>query len=325
MPNPLTLNHPQNQTIRSEPLKGTPLSTDNSSLDAFLQIHQQRVSSALDHWLPQSDTLPERLHEAMRYAVLNGGKRIRPVLVYAAGQAQGVAAELLDGPACAVELIHAYSLVHDDLPSMDNDELRRGKPTCHIAFDEATAVLAGDALQSLAFYILTHDPNMVSNAQLRLKMVEILADASGSRGMAGGQAIDLAYVGRELNLIELENMHIHKTGALIRAAVQMGALSNSDLDPAVLDKLDRYGKCIGLAFQIQDDILDVESDTQTLGKTQGADVARNKPTYPAIMGIKRAKEMAAELVDQSLESLQKFNHLADPLRWIAQYIIARQY
>jgi farnesyl diphosphate synthase len=261
----------------------------------------------------------------MRYAVLNGGKRIRPVLVYAAGQALGIPAEQLDGPSCAVELIHAYSLVHDDLPSMDNDELRRGNPTCHIAFDEATAMLAGDALQSLAFYILTHDPNMVSNARLRLKMVEILADASGSRGMAGGQAIDLAYVGRELNLIELENMHIHKTGALIRAAVQLGALSNSDLDTAVLDKLDHYGKCIGLAFQIQDDILDVESDTQTLGKTQGADVARNKPTYPAIVGIKRAKEMATELVEQSLESLQKFSHLADPLRWIAQYVIDRHY
>ena len=301
------------------------MSTDNSSLGAFLQTHQQRVSSALDHWLPRSDTLPERLHEAMRYAVLNGGKRIRPVLVYAAGQALGVPAEQLDGPACAVELIHAYSLVHDDLPSMDNDELRRGIPTCHIAFDEATAMLAGDALQSLAFYILTHDPNMVSNARLRLKMVETLAYASGSRGMAGGQAIDLAYVGRELNLIELENMHIHKTGALIRAAVQLGALSNCDLDPAVLDKLDHYGKCIGLAFQIQDDILDVESDTQTLGKTQGADLARNKPTYPAIVGIKRAKVMAAELVEQSLESLQTFNHLADPLRWIAQYVIDRHY
>ena len=301
------------------------MSTDNSSLGAFLQTHQQRVSSALDHWLPRSETLPERLHEAMRYAVLNGGKRIRPVLVYAAGQALGVPAEQLDGPACAVELIHAYSLVHDDLPSMDNDELRRGIPTCHIAFDEATAMLAGDALQSLAFYILTHDPNMVSNARLRLEMVETLAYASGSRGMAGGQAIDLAYVGRELNLIELENMHIHKTGALIRAAVQLGALSNCDLDPAVLDKLDHYGKCIGLAFQIQDDILDVESDTQTLGKTQGADLARNKPTYPAIVGIKRAKVMAAELVEQSLESLQTFNHLADPLRWIAQYVIDRHY
>jgi len=301
------------------------LATDNPSLDAFLQIHQQRVSTVLDHWLPPSSTLPQRLHEAMRYAVLEGGKRIRPVLVYAAGQAVGVPVEPLDGPACAVELIHAYSLVHDDLPSMDNDELRRGKPTCHIAFDEATALLAGDALQSLAFHILAHDPAMVGDAGLRLRMVEMLADASGSGGMAGGQALDLEYVGRELNLIELENMHIHKTGALIRAAVQLGALSHQELDPAMLDKLDHYGKCIGLAFQIQDDILDVESDTQTLGKTQGADVARNKPTYPAIVGIKRAKDMAADLVEQSLKSLQTFDHAADPLRWIAQYIIARQY
>jgi farnesyl diphosphate synthase len=301
------------------------LSTESSALAAFLQTHQQRVSSVIDHWLPQNNILPERLHEAMRYAALNGGKRIRPVLVYATGQALNIPAGQLDGPACAVELIHAYSLVHDDLPSMDNDELRRGKPTCHIAFDEATAVLTGDALQSLAFFVLAHDPHMVSNPQLRLKMVELLADASGSRGMAGGQAIDLAYVGRELNLVELENMHIHKTGALIRAAVQLGALSNAGIDPAALDKLDHYGKCIGLAFQIQDDILDVESDTQTLGKTQGADMVRNKPTYPAIVGLKRAKEMAADLVEQSLESLQPFNHLADPLRWIAQYIIARQY
>jgi farnesyl diphosphate synthase len=208
---------------------------------------------------------------------------------------------------------------------MDNDELRRGKPTCHIAFDEATAILTGDALQALAFYVLAHDPNMVPDAPLRLKMIETLADASGSRGMAGGQAIDLAYTGHELNLVELENMHIHKTGALIRAAVKLGALSDPDVELDVLEKLDHYGKCIGLAFQIQDDILDVESDTQTLGKTQGADVARNKPTYPAIVGLKQAKDMAADLVDQSLQSLQDFNHRADPLRGIAQYIITRQY
>jgi farnesyl diphosphate synthase len=301
------------------------LSTASSSLEAFLHTHQQRVSAALDHWLPQGTVLPQRLHEAMRYSVLDGGKRVRPVLTYAAGHALGVAAQQLDGPACALELIHAYSLVHDDLPAMDNDELRRGKPTCHIAFDEATAILTGDALQALAFYILAHDPNMVPDAPLRLKMIETLADASGSRGMAGGQAIDLAYTGHELNLVELENMHIHKTGALIRAAVKLGALSDPDVELDVLEKLDHYGKCIGLAFQIQDDILDVESDTQTLGKTQGADVARNKPTYPAIVGLKQAKDMAADLVDQSLQSLQDFNHRADPLRGIAKYIITRQY
>lgn len=300
------------------------MSIESPTLTSFLQTHQQRVTNALDNWLPQSSILPERLHEAMRYAVLNGGKRVRPVLVYATGAALQIPIEQLDGPACALELIHAYSLVHDDLPSMDNDDLRRGNPTCHIAFDEATAVLAGDALQTLAFYILAHDPSMVSDPQARLKMVEALADASGSRGMAGGQAIDLAYIGRELNVIELENMHIHKTGALIRAAVKLAALSKADINPTALDNLDHYAKCIGLAFQIQDDILDVEGDTQTLGKTQGADMARNKPTYPAIVGLKQSKEMAEDLVDQALKSLQMFDHLADPLRWIAQYIIRRQ-
>jgi geranylgeranyl diphosphate synthase type II len=299
------------------------LSSENSPLSSFLQTHQQRVSKALDSWLPQSAILPERLHEAMRYAVLNGGKRVRPVLVYATGAALQVPVEQLDGPACAVELIHAYSLVHDDLPAMDNDDLRRGKPTCHVAFDDATAVLAGDALQTLAFHILAHDAAMVSDAQLRLKMIEALADASGSRGMAGGQAIDLSYIGRELNLIELENMHIHKTGALIRAAVKLAALSKINIESTALYKLDHYAKCIGLAFQIQDDILDVEGDTQTLGKTQGADIARNKPTYPAIVGLKQSKEMAQDLVDQALQSLQTFDRLADPLRWIAQYIVHR--
>jgi geranylgeranyl diphosphate synthase type II len=301
------------------------LSTESSSLEAFLRTHQQRVSTALDHWLPKTTILPQRLHDAMRYSVLDGGKRVRPVLVYASGQALGVPVQQLDGPACALELIHAYSLVHDDLPAMDNDELRRGKPTCHIAFDEASAILAGDALQSLAFYILSHDPHMVTDASLRLKMVETLADASGSRGMAGGQAIDLENTGLELNLVELENMHIHKTGALIRASVRLGALSRPDVALDVLEKLDHYGKCIGLAFQIQDDILDVESDTQTLGKKQGADMARNKPTYPALVGLKRAKDMAADLVDESLQSLQGFDHRADPLREIARYIVSRQF
>ena len=295
------------------------------SLEAFLKNQQQRVEAALQQWLPPDNVLPERLHQAMRYATLNGGKRIRPVLVYATGQALEIPEIHLDGPACAVELIHAYSLVHDDLPSMDNDNLRRGKPTCHIEFDEATAVLTGDALQSLAFYILAHDINMVSDSGLRLEMVTTLANASGSRGMAGGQAIDLAYVGREINLIELENMHIHKTGALIHAAVKLGALSKSSIEPEQLENLDHYAKCIGLAFQIQDDILDVESDTETLGKTQGADMARNKPTYPAIVGLKQAKDMAEDLVAQALKSLSGFNHLANPLREIAQYIIKRQY
>jgi geranylgeranyl pyrophosphate synthase len=214
----------------------------------------------------------------MRYAVLGGGKRVRPVLVFAAGAAVGAADARLDAPACAVELIHAYSLVHDDLPAMDDDDLRRGRPSCHRAFDEATAILTGDALQTLAFQILAQATE--PDAAVRLRMIATLALASGSRGMAGGQAIDLAAVGRELDMVQLEDMHIHKTGALIRASVLLGALCTDEFDEPRLERLDRYAKCIGLAFQIQDDILDVVGDTALLGKTAGADTARDKPTYP---------------------------------------------
>jgi farnesyl diphosphate synthase len=260
----------------------------------------------------------------MRYASLNGGKRVRPLLVYLTGQMLGVTPAALDGPACALELIHVYSLIHDDLPAMDDDELRRGKPTCHIQFDEATAILAGDALQSLAFYILAHDPSMTADAAHRLTMVETLALASGSRGMAGGQAIDLAAVGSEMNIAELENMHIHKTGALIRASVKLGALSQPDVKPAQLDKLDHFANCMGLAFQIRDDILDVESDTETLGKPQGSDQARNKPTYPALLGMSEAKRRADELHQEAIDSLAEWGEAAQPLRDIAGYIIHRQ-
>jgi len=293
-----------------------------------MQTSRHRVEHALSQWLPSPDIIPERLHEAMRYATLNGGKRIRPVLVYATGAALGIPEQQLDGPACAVELIHAYSLVHDDLPAMDNDDLRRGMPTCHVKFDEATAVLAGDALQSLAFQILAQDVTMTANPQQRLDMINTLAIASGSRGMAGGQAIDLASVGKDINVIELENMHIHKTGALIRASVKLAAISsNQNSNPAeleLIDQLDHYAKCIGLAFQIRDDVLDVESDTETLGKIQGADAARNKPTYPSLIGVVKAKEMAEDLVNQALESLNPLGKKADYLRDIARYIIERQ-
>ncbi len=289
-----------------------------------MQTSRHRVEHALAQWLPEIDIIPERLHEAMRYATLNGGKRIRPILVYATGAALSIPEQQLDGPACAVELIHAYSLVHDDLPAMDNDELRRGFPTCHIKYDEATAILAGDALQSLAFQILAHDENMATDAQRRLEMIDTLAIASGSRGMAGGQAIDLVSVGKELNVVELENMHIHKTGALIRASVKLAALSHSNVDLELIDKLDHYAKCIGLAFQIRDDILDVESDTETLGKVQGADAVRNKPTYPSLIGLVKAKDMANDLVKQALESLDQLGKEADFLRDIARYIIERQ-
>lgn len=278
----------------------------------------------LEHWLPDSSINPTRLHDAMRYASLDGGKRVRPALVYLTGQAVGVAPATLDGPACSLELIHAYSLIHDDLPAMDNDVLRRGKATCHIQFDEATAILAGDAMQALAFYILAHDPNMVESAKLRLQMVETLAQAGGSRGMAGGQAIDLAAVGQEVNLAELENMHIHKTGALIRASVKLAALSAPDIDSRLLQKLDHYAKCVGLAFQIRDDILDVEGDTETLGKTQGADIALNKPTYPALLGMGEAKQRARDLHQEAVDSLSSLGEKAEPLRELAEYIINRQ-
>ncbi|MCU7877348.1 MAG: (2E,6E)-farnesyl diphosphate synthase [Candidatus Thiodiazotropha sp. (ex Lucinoma borealis)] len=299
--------------------------TTNEALNHYTQQCQQRVEQALDQLLPPTTTLPTRLHEAMRYATLNGGKRIRPLLVYAAGQALDIAQERLDAPACAVELIHAYSLVHDDLPAMDDDDLRRNQPTCHRAYDEATAILVGDALQSLAFKSLCCDECMQADAQIRLSMVEILARASGSRGMAGGQAIDLQAVGRDLNLAELENLHIHKTGALIRAAVRMSTLINPAADKALTTGLDHYAKCIGLAFQIQDDILDVEGDTHTLGKTKGKDFAQEKPTYPALLGLAGAKEKTGQLLEEALQSLDRFNAEADPLRWIAQYITERKH
>jgi farnesyl diphosphate synthase len=298
------------------------VTTDQLALQRFMRDCRTRVEQALQHWLPKSTLLPENLHKAMRYSVLEGGKRVRAVLVHATGQALGANPAALDGPACAVELIHAYSLIHDDLPAMDNDDLRRGKATCHKAFDEATAILAGDALQALSFYILSHDPAMTDDTTARLNMIETLALASGSRGMAGGQAIDLAAEGQRLSLAELENMHIHKTGALIRASVQMGALS-STASPEQLEQLDHYAKCVGLSFQIHDDVLDVEGDTQTLGKPQGSDIARNKSTYPALLGMTEAKAHARELHEEALEHIAGFGKEADPLRWLSTYIVER--
>ena len=289
----------------------------------YLKLYQQRVAAALERWLPDSRIQPSKLHEAMRYAVLGEGKRIRPVLVYASGHTFGVDYRELDGPAAAVEIIHAYSLIHDDLPAMDNDDLRRGRPTCHRAFDEATAILAGDALQALAFHVLAHDPDMQIEAAKRIRMIDILAVASGSRGMAGGQSIDLDSVGKQLTIAELENMHIHKTGALIRACTELGALSYQGVDQKQLDNISRYGKCIGLAFQIQDDILDVEGETEVIGKPQGSDQERNKPTYPNLLGLKQAKEAARELHREALSCLEDFDEKADVLRWLANFIIER--
>ena len=294
-------------------------------IQTLIKSYQARIESALARCLPDPQIQPTDLHQAMRYAVLDGGKRIRPLLVYLSGSALQVPADILDTPACAVELIHAYSLVHDDLPCMDDDDLRRGKPTCHKVYGEALATLAGDALQTLAFQVLTQDKSAQLSATQRLHMLETLLLASGSRGMVGGQALDIAATGQALNLTELENMHIHKTGALIRASVKLGALACPQLTASQLDKLDHYAKCIGLAFQIQDDILDEESDTATLGKTQGADRAHDKPTYPALLGLTQAKRMANELLDEAIHSLTDFEQAADPLRWIARYIVTRNY
>ncbi|WP_374089733.1 (2E,6E)-farnesyl diphosphate synthase [Methylomicrobium lacus] len=297
----------------------------SNALKEYLSLCQNRVERALEARLPSDNILPQKLHQAMRYCVLDGGKRMRPLLTYCTGKTLGIEPEELDGPACAVELIHVYSLIHDDLPAMDDDDLRRGKPTCHVAFDEATAILTGDALQALAFEVLAHDPTVTASPENRIKMITTLAKASGSMGMVGGQAIDLASVGTKLNLPELENMHIHKTGALIRASVNLATLARADIDTSVASKLDQYAKCIGLSFQVKDDILDEESDTATLGKTQGKDKDNDKPTYPALLGLAGAKQKAQELHEKALDCLSIFGSEADLLRDLSLYIIERDH
>ncbi len=297
----------------------------NPELQTFLKECQDQVKRALDHWLPAATIIPEQLHAAMRYSVLGGGKHVRPLLVYATGMALVGNTQQLDGAACATELIHAYSLVHDDLPAMDDDDLRRGQPTCHKQYNEATAILVGDALQTLAFRVLCKDKSMPISAETRLEMIQTLATASGSRGMAGGQALDLAAEGQELNLAEREHLYIHKTGALIRASVALGALATEQSDDALTQKLDHYAKCIGLAFQVRDDILDIEGNTETLGKTQGKDQAQLKSTYPALLGLQGARDTAEQLLTEALDSLSGMDAKADPLRWIANYIVGRSY
>jgi geranylgeranyl diphosphate synthase type II len=282
-----------------------------------------RIEGVLDRWLPRADSVPQRLHAAIRYSVLGQGKRLRPILVYATGAALGVPASQLDGPAAAVELIHAYSLVHDDLPAMDNDDLRRGRPTCHKAFDEATAILVGDALQVLAFRILASDATMGVEPAVRVRIIELLAEASGTNGMAGGQALDLAAIGRVLAEDELREMHARKTGALIRASVLMAATAAARQSAARLTMLDAFATHIGLAFQIQDDILDVEGDPDTLGKATGADRALNKPTYPSVLGMETAKARCLELHARAIQSLRDFGPGADQLRWLADFVVSR--
>ncbi len=290
----------------------------------YQALSQARVNAALDTLFVAPSPELTRLYASMRYSVTNGGKRVRPLLVYAACEALGGNVEHANGAACAVELIHAYSLVHDDLPAMDDDDLRRGLPTTHKAFDEACAILAGDALQSLAFSVLSDSRLTPQDAETRLNMVATLAQAAGPAGMVGGQAIDLGSVGLKLDQGALEFMHRHKTGALIEASVRLGALASGHADKARLDALQIYARAIGLAFQVQDDILDVESDTATLGKRQGADIARDKPTYPALLGLEEAKHYALELRDHALAALRPFDAAAEPLRALAQYIVQRR-
>ncbi|HDS1737621.1 (2E,6E)-farnesyl diphosphate synthase [Pseudomonas sp. BP8] len=294
-------------------------------ISAYQATCQARVDAALEPLFQAPSAELQRLYAAMRYSVMNGGKRVRPLLAYAACEAFGSAAEQANGAACAVELIHAYSLVHDDLPAMDDDDLRRGQPTTHKAFDEACAILAGDGLQSLAFSALLDAELSPQSDAIRLAMVQTLAQAAGPAGMVGGQAIDLGSVGVKLDQKALEFMHRHKTGALIEASVRLGALASARAEPAQLDALQVYARAIGLAFQVQDDILDVESDTATLGKRQGADIARDKPTYPALLGLDAAKAYAVELRDQALEALNGFGANAEALRALARYIVERRH
>lgn len=292
-------------------------------LPEFLARVRTRTEQALDRRLPAATQVPQQLHAAMRYAALGGGKRLRAALVFATGEALGAKPEALDVPACALELVHAYSLVHDDLPAMDNDDLRRGQPACHRAFGEATAILAGDALQTRAFEILAEDVALTVSASRRLTMIARLAQAAGSIGMAGGQAIDLGAVGKPLALHELEDMHSRKTGALIRASVILGALSAESATPDQLAPLEIYARAIGLAFQIADDILDVSGDTRTLGKTPGGDQKNAKPTYPALLGLDRARALAREQHTIALESLRPLGDNARLLAGIADLILDR--
>lgn len=297
------------------------------TLSTWIEQRQRRIDHSLSNYLPDNANLTamtsKQLIDAMRYSTLGGGKRLRALLVYATGEALGADLTVLDAPASAIEMIHAYSLVHDDMPIMDNDDLRRGRPTCHKAYNESTALLVGDALQSLAFEVLctnTLSPSQQSN------MVKILAQRAGMFGMAGGQAIDLESVGQPLDLDQLQSMHQLKTGALIRASVQLGALAAPQtVSNTTLTILDSFANVIGLAFQVQDDVLDVITDTKTLGKPQGADIILNKPTYPALLGIDAAQKKATDLIDNALIILDDLPYDTDILAALAQFVVKRDH
>ena len=291
-------------------------------LEARMAVYKARIEHVLDLCLALPDSGTPRLREAMRYSALGGGKRLRPLLVYATGESLGASLSDLDAPAAAVEFIHAYSLVHDDLPAMDDDDLRRGRPTCHRAFDEATAILVGDALQALAFAVLAEDVDAAAGAK-RLIMVRLLARASGTSGMAGGQAIDLVSVGQTLGIEALENMHARKTGALIQCSVLLGAVAAGVSAGEEFAALERFGADIGLAFQIQDDILDVEGNAQILGKRTGADAARMKPTYPSTAGLPGARTRAFQLRDRAISTLAPLGARGTALSDLARYVVSR--
>jgi geranylgeranyl pyrophosphate synthase len=299
--------------------------TDTGLLDARVAQWRARAEAQLARHLELSDPGTPRLVEAMRYSTLGGGKRLRPVLVYATGSALGARPEALDDAAVAVEFIHAYSLIHDDLPAMDDDDLRRGRPTCHRAFDEGTAVLAGDALQALAFQVLAGDVASPLTQAARLQQVQVLAQAIGTAGMAGGQAIDIEAVGRPLDAARIEGMHRRKTGALLRASVLLGAIASGVTDGAGYQALEIYGAELGLAFQIHDDVLDVAGSTDALGKTAGADAARGKPTYPSIFGLDEAARLARRHRDAALAALGPLGPRGRDLAALAEFVVTRDH
>ena len=291
---------------------------------AWMGSVQSRIERALARLLPAAGISPAKLHDAMRYATLEGGKRVRPLLCFAAGELAGAAPERLEVAACAVEMIHAYSLVHDDMPCMDDDVLRRGKPTVHVEYDEATALLVGDALQSLAFQLLA-EHKLANDAAAQLEMVRTLAIASGSRGMAGGQQVDLEATGKQLTVPELESMHIRKTGALIRAAVMLGAACGSALTTEQRARLERYASCVGLVFQVVDDVLDTDANTATLGKTAGKDAKSGKATFVLAMGVVRARQFAEELLSDAHAALEPFGERARRLAELADFVVRRKF
>ena len=312
-------------SIAADPVTAAANASAQETFGAQLESWRARMERALEARLPAATAVPARLHEAMRYSVLGGGKRIRPALLFATAKTLGLTEDEVEAAACAIELIHVYSLVHDDLPAMDDDDLRRGRPTCHKAFDEATAILVGDALQPLAFQLLARDAALPASPAIRVRLIDLLSEASGTFGMAGGQAIDLAVQGRQPTIEQVEDMHARKTGAVIRASVLMAAECVPHLDPRRYAGLDDFATAIGLAFQIQDDLLDVLGDVSILGKATGADRERDKPTHPALIGIEASQARVSLLHREALNALEPFADSAAPLRSIADWLLARRY